>query len=345
MAGCSIDELLQYGAEGKLKILVRVPSNLLVYSTSIIFLDWADPKPTKKRRPNFEYEFSTNPNPPHAMRDVQLLVLEPSDCNRVAFLGEADEALFGEGVSTKDGSDPMLVEPFANDADKDLQKIRRFRRFACYTMNTDMSCLDVKKPPIPTNIKLVIEALRVRRIDLESIGLLRTAEGGSGRFDNGFREESCMSSRLIFLNKGASHFWDRARLGWSEPTNFEVARWFRDEHKFPVKVAEGAAQILRQSYKDWDQYEYNKRRADSKNKVGEVLNMFDAVLMVSERWRNADLGLGDRADQIDTYPDKEKTLKLLISNYGFAKHAALAAWNIARPDNVKTIGRPRDFDD
>jgi len=43
LAGCSIDDLLQHGALGKLPILVRVPDNVLVYATNRDLLGLADP--------------------------------------------------------------------------------------------------------------------------------------------------------------------------------------------------------------------------------------------------------------------------------------------------------------
>ena len=334
---CSVENLLKHGAQERLPILARVPDNVLVYCTNLDLLDLADPTLIQSmRRMKESYLDGLRPL---ARQDIQLLVLKPANCDLIASHGEAHQTEFLTGVAFSGACDPVFVEPPALGAHDGYYDMRPFRRFACYSVGHDPCSQGIPRRTLPTKIKLTTDMLRVRRDDLVLLGLLHVADVGSTKFDNGFREEPHMSERLIFLNKGASRFWDCSRPGWSAPLVGKVEQWFREECGFRVKVAEGAAQILRQSYKDWDQEMYEKNKAQDK------LNMFDAVVLIATEWANADLGRGDRADQIDTYPKRKDVLEKLKTRFDFAHHTALAAWNIARPEEAKTIGRPRDYDD
>jgi len=334
---CSVENLLQHGELRRLPILARVPDGVLVYCTNLDLLDLANPaldELTRRMRSSYFDGIY-----PLARRDIQLLVLTPADCRLVNSHGESYQSVFLTGVAFGGVSDLVFVEPTALDVRDGHYDLRPSRRFACYPVEYDPRASGAPMRTAPMKIKLTMDMLRVRRDDLEALELLRAVDDQSVKFDNGFRVEPHISRGLICLNEGARRFWDRSRLGWLPPRPKVVQDWFRLNCKFSVKVAEGAAQILLTSYKDWDQGEYETKKARNE------INMFDAVVEVAAGWKNADLGRGDRADQIDTYPDKQESLDLLKSRFGFADHTALAAWLIAKPDDAKVIGRPREHDD
>ncbi len=337
LSGCTVETLLRHGAERHLSILARVPDDVRVYCTNLDLVELSDSALDElSRRMRVSYLDGVRPL---ARSDIHLLVLTPADCGLIAAHGEAYQSVFLTGVAFNGAFDPVFVEPPALAAKDGYHDMRPFRRFACYAVGHDPSVQGAPSRIAPIRIKLAPVALRVRRNDLISLNLIRVADVSMVKFDNGFRQMPHMSRRLICLNNGALHFWDRGRPGWCPPLANDVERWFRDECNFPVKVAEGATQILYQSYKDWDPVEYGKQKAK------DDLNMFDAVVLIAAGWKNADLGIGEREDQIDTYPEKNDAIKLLKTKYGFALHSALAAWNIARPQEAKPIGREKDYDD
>lgn len=334
LTGCSVENLLQHGELRRLPILARVPDGVLVYCTNLDLLDLANPaldELTRRMRTSYFDGIY-----PLARRDIHLLVLTPADCRLVNLHGESHQAVFLTGVAFGGTSDLVFVEPPALDVRDGHYDLRPSRRFACYPVEYDPRASGAPMRTAPMKIKLTMDMLRVRSDDLEALELLRAVDDRSVKFDNGFREEAHMSRQLVRLNQGALRFWDCSRPGWFAPESKDVQDWFRSECKFSVKAAAGAAQILRTSYKDWDQGEYETKK--EKNE----LNMFDAVLLVAGRWKNADLGRGDRADQIDTYPDEQATLDFLKCTFGFADHTAHIAWLIAKPEKAKVKGRPRN---
>lgn len=330
---CSVDELLQHGREQRLSILAHVPDNVSVFCTNQNLLDLAAPT---LAAPMWQMqEFRLRGVLPLASQDIQLLVLDAADCGLVASHGYSHQALFRTGIAFNGEYDPVIVEPAAIGGELDIPQ---WRLFACYSVDYDPRAQSVPRHTAPMKIKLTTDMLHVRRDDLVSLDLLRVAGSESVEFDNGFREAPHMSERLIFLNKGARHFWDRSHPDWSATSSAEVEFWFREEGKFGAKLAKGAAQILRQSYKDWDQARYEKEKAKNK------LNMFDAVVLIASRWANADLGSGNLADQIDTYPDCGEALETLMTDFGFAEHLARQAWSIVTPAKARKMGRPKEYD-
>ena len=330
LTGCSVDDLLQRGVQGSLPILARVPDHVVVYSTNQSILDLASPVPlgVEFRRTQ---EFRLYEVVPLVMRNIQLLRLAESDCDLVASHGEAFQAIFQIAAPASGEAALILAEPPALAAHDGYGDMRPFRRFACYSVTHNPFDQDALRTA-PTKIKLTIDILRVRSEDLISQNLLRMENIETIKFDNGFKEEPYMSRRLLYLNEGAWKFWNCATPGWSEPVSRDVAEWFISKCGFEKKLAERAARILRESYKSWNQDEYE---------LGNKKNMFNAVVEIAGRWKNADLGDGDRAEQLDTYPDQLEALEFLKIKCGFADYTAHAAWLIALPEKAKTLGRPR----
>jgi hypothetical protein len=308
-AGCSIDTLLDHGAAGGLPILAQVPDNVRVYATNKHLLDASDPTTGLMRRMHQSYVLAHGMRP-RAMQDISLLVLGRRECGLVTSHGEAYQAEFKMGVCIDDDHDLILVNPPAVGSDRNaLDKF--FGLFACYPSNQVPPFTGVSTGLAPIKLRLSMDLLRVREEDLAKLNLISASCAST--FDNGFRVKKYMPRQLVQLDQGAWRFWDCSQPGWSEPTNAEVKSWFIDECGFPSKVAAGAAQILRQSYRNWNQEEYDQKKADvtvdaperKSSTASGVINMFDAVVYVAGFWKGADLGTEGREGRRQTYPDRD----------------------------------------
>jgi hypothetical protein len=332
LSGCAVDDLLLKGARGELRICARVPDDVAVYSTNQALIDLSDSALTglmRKLKEDSLRDVFACPT-----RDIQLVVLQRSDCDLVVGHGEGFQTLFRAGVRFEDGNVPVVVEPPALKAPAEYFDIRMFRRFAFYADTLDPNDLFARGRLTPKRLRLTTDIMRVLHSDLVQEHAVRN---DSILFDIRFREEPYMQPRLIALHKAAMEYWDCSRLGWAPPAEGEVEGWLQEYGGYKAKLAEAGTIFLRRSYANWNQQYYELRKAEGK------LTVFETLVVVASAWKTSESALESRDNDVVKYRKKSTAFEFW-ETYGIKEYLAKHAWRIVAPEHARTSGRPTGLD-
>jgi hypothetical protein len=332
LVSCSVDALLSKGARGELRICARVPNDTVVYSTNKSLIDLADPTLAgldRKLREDHAFEISAL-----AAHDIQMVVLQQSDCASAISQGVVYQSRFAAGVRVEATGIPTVVEPLAAKGAEGILGSRPFRLFACYPSAVDPNNCAARKSSAPVRLTLTLDAMRIIHTDLAS---LESLQNEPVRFDIGFVEEAYMPRSLVKLYEVAMLHWNPHRTGWTDPKPAEVRRSLldlRDEHGkqvFSDNMAQAAVFILRETFQHWNQVAHDLR------KLHGVTSPFEALVVVASAWQD---GVDEKSDALTALqyrkkPDAIKYFKKckIVDSY------LDGAWVIATPPEARRPGR------
>jgi hypothetical protein len=327
---CSVDDLLLKGAQGELRIFVRVPDDAVLYSTNRSLIDLADPSLHSFKRAMFEEEvFKTSAV---AVSDIQLLLLRQSDCAAAVAQGEVYQSLFTTGVQIGADGSAIVVEPQKPKKPVHFLDSRPFRIFACYPYAQNPNNEFTRRTFAPVRTRFTVDMMRVLMADLVP---LTQASSELPCFDIGFVEEPYMPQTLVKLYEAAMTHWDCSRAGWTPPEPMSVERTLQELEDYKGKLAEAGATLLRRSFANWNQRHYEMRKADGK------LTPFDSLVVVAGAWRTSAGSEDDSYNQSAQYRDKARAFEYWQS-FKIKEYLAQYAWQIASPRHARSTGRPRN---
>ena len=339
--GCTLDELLRFGATGQLQLCLLIPDTISVFAVDKAFLPggrWHD-----RVGLDLAIELVLCQGP---LREDRLatLTLDAQHCREVEATGKATAHAFANGGSFVEDYRYLPATPYdrldaaenrprrlltrrLNEASPTLiEPWPHSRLFVTYLRDSQLDHPGSASMGTPIDVEMAFEAIYVEVGELTRFS--KASVESSGRQKSPFN----VSEKLTQLNRAAEEFWGHdARTKDGYPPKNTTVEAYLIKKKWAPDLAKIAAPIIRLKSTDTTNELLDKPKQT--NHISSALAALNAV--AKEYW--CDIDLKDFAN----HPTNEFVGGKLKDIYGFGPMRAEAGARIIRPAGNKGGRLPR----